>query len=423
MNRRNVVLVVLSLLLSCVMVFNLSGCGNGVSAAEVTNLMDGVKAQDVEGKAFDDAFCNSQMELALKLFKSSVITTKNQNALVSPLSIQLALAMTANGAKGETLKEMEALLGAGMSIDDLNRYLKSYVDGLPSDEKAKLEIANSIWFRDNENRLKVEKNFLQTNANYYGADAFKAPFDGSTLKKINDWVKDNTDGMIDKILDSIDNDAVMYLINAITFDAEWQTVYSKGDVRDGTFTDIKGEKNTVSMMHSEENQYIFDGKATGFLKNYKGGKYSFAALLPNEGVDLYDYISGLDAATLKNTLSNVKFTEVAATIPKFSYDYELKMNGVLGQHGMVKAFDWREADFTKLGRSSNGNIYVGDVLHKTFILVDELGTKAGAVTKVELRDTCAALGRKVVTLDRPFVYMIIDNETNIPIFMGAVTDI
>ena len=422
MNRRNVWLVVLSFLLVCALLFNLSGCGT-VSAAEATDLMKGVEAQEVEGKVFDDAFGNNQMELALKLFKSSADATKNQNTLVSPLSIQLALAMTANGANGETLKEMEALLGNGMSIDDLNRYLKSYVEGLPSTKKAKLQIANSIWFRNDENRLKVEKNFLQTNADYYGADAFKAPFDNSTLKKINDWVKENTDSMIDKVLDSIDDDAVMYLINAITFDAEWQTVYSKNAVRDGIFTNIDGKKKTVSMMYSEESRFISDGKATGFLKAYKGGKYSFAALLPNEGVDLYDYITGLDADSLKNTLSNPKYTEVAATMPKFSYDYELKMNEVLCEQGMAKAFDSENADFTKLGRSSRGNIYIGDVLHKTFISVDELGTKAGAVTKVEMVDKMAAFDRKVVTLDRPFVYMIIDNETNLPIFMGAVTDI
>lgn len=422
MNRRNIWLITLSLLLTFATMLNLSGCGTA-SAAEATDLMKGIKSQEVEGKALDDAFCNGQMELALKLFKSSAVTTKNENTLISPLSVQLALAMTANGANGETLKEMEAILGNGVSIDDLNRYLKSYVDGLPSSEKAKLQIANSIWFRDDENRLTVEKSFLQTNADYYGADAYKAPFDGSTLKEINGWVKDNTDGMIDKILDSIDDSAVMYLINAITFDAEWQTVYTESSVINGDFTNIKGEKKTVTMMHSEEGQYICDDKATGFLKAYKGGKYSFAALLPNEGVNLYDYIESLDAATLKETLSKPQYVEVAATMPKFSYDYELRMNNVLGEHGMVKAFDSENADFTKLGRSSRGNIYIGDVLHKTFISVDEKGTKAGAVTKIEMRDECAVLDRKIVTLDRPFVYMIIDNETNLPIFMGAVADI
>ena len=110
-------------------------------------------------------------------------------------------------------------------------------------------------------------------------------------------------------------------------------------------------------------------------------------------------------------------------MPQFSYEYDLKMNSVLADHGMVDAFDITKADFTKLGRSSYGNIYVHDVIHKTFISVDELGTKAGAVTKVEMRDECAMWPRETVTLNRPFVYMIINNATNLPIFMGTVTEI
>ncbi len=420
MKNRNIGLTLICLLMTAVLLVNFSGCGTTVKAAD---LMEGIAANEVDGKAADDDFLENQMELYLKLFKSSALTTKDKNTLVSPLSIQLALAMTANGAKGETLAQMEKLLGGELTIEELNEYLHAYVNSLPSEEKSKMHIANSIWFRDDENRLKVEKDFLQTNADYYGADAYKSPFDATTLKDINKWVKDNTDGMIDKILESIDPNAVMYLINAITFDAEWQTVYSKQSVYDGEFTDIGGKKQTVTMMHSEEGQFISDSKAKGFIKPYKGAKYSFAALLPNEGVDLYDYISGLSADTLQSTLKNVTYCDVVATMPKFSYEYDLKMNSVLAEHGMVDAFSDKDADFTKLGRSSWGNIYVHDVIHKTFISVDELGTKAGAVTKVEMRDECAMWPRETVTLDRPFVYMIIDNATNLPIFMGAVTEI
>ncbi len=420
MKKCNFCLPFVCLLLTAVLLFNFSGCGTTVKAAD---LMEGISANEVEGNTPDEAFISNQMELYLKLFKSSALTTKDNNTLISPLSIQLALAMTANGADGNTRDEMAALLGGDVAVEQLNSYLYTYVNGLPSTEKAKIQIANSIWFRDDENRLTVEKQFLQTNADYYGAAAYKAPFDDSTLNDINNWVDDNTDGMIDKILDEIDPNAVMYLINAITFDAEWQTVYAKQSVYDGEFTKINGEKQTVTMMHSEESQYISDGKATGFLKNYKGGKYSFAALLPNEGIELYDYISGMSADTLQSTLKNVEYGEVIATMPKFSYEYDLKMNSVLAEHGMVDAFSPKDADFTRLGRSSVGNIYVHDVIHKTFISVDELGTKAGAVTKVEMRDECMLEPRMVVTLDRPFVYMIIDNATNLPIFMGVVTEI
>lgn len=413
-------LAILSLILICSMAVNLTGCATKVQAAD---LMEGVQANTVTGKAADDAFAQSQMRLAVELFQSSVLESKDENVLISPLSIQLALAMTANGADGNTKAEMEALLGGEISLEDLNEYLYSYVNNLPSAEKYKLQIANSIWFRDDEGRLQVEKDFLQKNADYYGAQAYKAAFDDQTLKDINNWVKDHTDGMIDSILDQIDEDAVMYLINALVFDAEWQHVYDKSDVYKGKFTNIGGTEKQVDMMHSEETVYLQDENAIGFMKPYSGSKYNFAVLLPNEGVDIYEYIAGLTGESLLETLSTPQLGMVMATLPKFSYEYELTMNDVLKELGMPSAFIGDTADFSKMAHSSRGNIYIGDVLHKTFISVDELGTKAGAVTKVQMNDESAPMSEWVVTLNRPFVYMIIDNETNLPVFIGTVMDV
>ena len=413
-------LAILSLILICSMAVNLTGCATKVQAAD---LMEGVQANTVTSKAADDAFAQSQMRLAVDLFQASVLESKDENVLISPLSIQLALAMTANGADGDTKAEMEALLGGEISLENLNEYLCSYVNNLPSAEKYKLQIANSIWFRDNEGRLQVEKDFLQKNADYYGAQAYKAAFDDQTMKDINNWVKDHTDGMIDSILDQIDEDAVMYLINALVFDAEWQHVYDKSDVYKGKFTNIDGAEKQVDMMHSEETVYLQDENATGFMKPYSGSKYNFAVLLPNEGVDIYEYIAGLTGESLMETLSTPQLGMVMATLPKFSYEYELTMNDVLKELGMPSAFSGDTADFSKMAHSSRGNIYIGDVLHKTFISVDELGTKAGAVTKVQMNDECAVMSEWVVTLNRPFVYMIIDNETKLPVFIGTVMDV
>ena len=413
-------LTILSLILICSMAVNLTGCATKVQAAD---LMEGVQANTVTSKAADDAFAQSQMRLAVDLFQASVLESKDENVLISPLSIQLALAMTANGADGDTKAEMEALLGGEISLENLNEYLCSYVNNLPSAEKYKLQIANSIWFRDNEGRLQVEKDFLQKNADYYGAQAYKAAFDDQTMKDINNWVKDHTDGMIDSILDQIDEDAVMYLINALVFDAEWQHVYDKSDVYKGKFTNIDGAEKQVDMMHSEETVYLQDENATGFMKPYSGSKYNFAVLLPNEGVDIYEYIAGLTGEKLMETLSTPQLGMVMATLPKFSYEYELTMNDVLKELGMPSAFSGDTADFSKMAHSSRGNIYIGDVLHKTFISVDELGTKAGAVTKVQMNDECAVMSEWVVTLNRPFVYMIIDNETKLPVFIGTVMDV
>ena len=181
---------------------SLSGCGTTVQAA---NLMEGIAANPVSGKAADDAFKNSSADFAIKLFQQT--RDGNKNSLISPLSVMLALSMTANGAKGETLAQMEALLGGDIPMETLNEYLYSYIKALPSEKTAKLNIANFIWFRDNG--FTAEKAFLQKNADYYGAAAYKSVFDEKTLRDINNWVKKNTDGMIEKIIDKLDPDAAL----------------------------------------------------------------------------------------------------------------------------------------------------------------------------------------------------------------------
>ena len=250
--KTRILLTITSLLLLLSMTLNLGGCMNSFASDD---LMKGVKANDVSGKETDDAFILAQTELALKLFKASANESKNENVLISPLSILLALAMTANGADGETRAEMEALLGGDIKLDDLNEYIYTYVNSLPSSEQAKLEIANSIWFRDSES-FTVEKDFLQTNADYYGAEIYKSAFDESTLDDINSWVSKNTNGMIEKIFEEINPDALMYLINALVFDAEWEKAYSETSISDKDFTSISGETGTVKMMHSTEYKYL-----------------------------------------------------------------------------------------------------------------------------------------------------------------------
>ncbi|HOL17231.1 MAG TPA: serpin family protein [Bacillota bacterium] len=400
------------------MALHLAGCSSAALEVQAADLMEGITAKSASGKTADSRFTGNTAAFAVDLFKETIAA--GENSLISPLSVLLALAMTANGADNETLAQMEEVLGRGMGIDELNEYLYSYARSLAGDDQSKLSIANSIWFRDDENRLTVEKEFLQKNADYYGAAAYKSAFDGQTIKDINNWVRANTDGMIDKILDQIDPDAVMYLINAIVFDAQWKVVYNKENIYQGEFTAGDGQKQTADFMSSEELLFLDDGRATGFIKPYAGGKFSFVALLPNEGVAIEDYIASLSGEALLSTIRGAENTTVIAALPKFSDDYTVTMNDALKALGMPDAFSAAAADFSRLGRSSWGNLYIGEVLHKTFIAVDELGTKAGAVTKVEMKVGSAYVEPKIVKLDRPFVYAIIDNATALPLFMGTV---
>ena len=292
------------------------------------------------------------------------------------------------------------------------------IKALPSEDSSKLQIANAVWFRDSMN---VSRDFLQKNADYFQANAYRSAFDEQTVRDINKWVKDKTDGTIEKIIegDTIDAAAMMYLINALSFDAEWENVYEKTDIRAGIFHTANGAEQSVEMMCSTEYGYIDDGRATGFIKPYKGNHYSFAALLPNEDISLDAYISSLNGDSFVKSIENAKANREAvwSTMPKFSYDTELELREALSAMGMAAVFDSQKADFSKI---SEDDLYVNQVLHKTHISVDELGTKAGAVTAEIMLG--AAFIENTVTLDRPFLYAIIDNATNLPVFMGTVTN-
>ena len=406
--------IIISLLLFIAIAVNIAGCAVTVQADD---LMKDISPDKINGKSTDEKFTASMADFSIELFKKSI--TDKENSLVSPLSVMLALAMTANGANNETLSQMEKLLGGGITLTELNEYLYSYVNGLPNESKSKLSIANSIWFRDDKDRLHVEADFLQKNADYYNAAAYKSAFDTQTVKDINNWVKSNTGGMIDNIIDEIDTNAMLYLINAVAFDAEWQTVYNDYNIENGDFTDINGNIQNVDFMHSMEYQYLDDGRATGFVKPYVNNNYSFAALLPNEDIAIEEYINSLTGAGFINTLKNYESETVYTAMPKFGYEYEIQMNDALKVLGMPDAFDGEKADFKKMAVSTGGNIYIGEVLHKTYISVDERGTKAGAVTKVEMNAMGVPRGQ-TVQLDRPFVYAIIDNATNLPVFIGTL---
>lgn len=420
MKIKRAVLIFISLGLALIMAVNFAGCAGQVSAAELTA---GITANKVSGKSADDKFTKSQFEFYTKLFKACVKERKNESVFISPLSVQLALAMTGNGASGETKTQIEKLLGGAIPLDELNEYLYSYVNSLGSADEYKVKIANSLWLRDDENRLQAENDFLQKCCDYYSAEVFKAPFDSQTVKDMNSWVSDKTDGMIKEIIDKISSEDIMFLLNGVMFDAVWDEPYMDGVASSGTFTSVSGEQRVVNMMPSGENIYLEDDNATGFIKDYKDGKYAFAVLLPDENVNINDYVESLTGERISAILRNAQNERVSVKIPKFTCEFNMGLKDVLSDMGIELAFDEGKADFSKMAKSSMGNIFIGDVFHKTFITVDERGTKAGAVTKVEVKDTAALTQVKEVFLDRPFVYMIIDKSNNLPIFMGVLADI
>ena len=396
----------------------LSGCQSNQSY-ETSDLMNGVKAASHETVKADDTFKSAYDNFTAELLKKCF--DGKSNTLISPLSVSTALTMTANGANGQTKDEMEKVLGNGITLDELNKYLSSFNDSLTSGEDFKLKNANSIWFRDQENRLTVEKKFLQTNADYFGAAVYKRAFDNATCEEINNWVSDNTDGMIDNILDNVPDEAIMYLVNAVCFDAEWENIYKESDIADDKFTNSEDKLMNVTMMCSDESTYLESDGCKGFIKEYKGGKYSFAAILPDG--DIESFVSSLSGEKLGRILGSADTYAVETKLPKFGYEYSSGLNDALSSLGMPTAFDNDNADFSGIGKSTNGNISIGKVIHKTKIEVNEKGTKAGAAALVEMVDSCAPIYEKSVILNRPFMYMILDNETMLPLFAGVYTGV
>ena len=403
-----------ALILILATLFSMAGCASGIQAK---NLMEGITPRDVD--TIENLFELSVpiTDFAIRLFAAS--QGEGENTLLSPLSVLYALAMTANGAGGDTLAQIQSVLG--MEKQTLNQYLHRYMEQLSGDDTNALCLANSVWFTDDE-RFTVKEDFLQCNADYYGADIYRAPFDSSTCKDINSWVKRKTNDRIPEILDEIPEDAVMYLVNALTFDAQWNEIYKKDQVRSDTFTAADGTGQPAEFMYGEETDYLEDEWATGFMKYYKDKKYAFVALLPREDISVTDYIASLNGAHLQTLLSNPQQTAVNTAIPKFETQFSMEMSTVLKAMGMENAFH-EGADFSGIGSSTGGNIYISRVLHKTYISVAEKGTQAGAATAVEFVDESAPMSAKTVYLDRPFVYMLIDCTTHIPFFIGTLVDI
>ena len=327
--------------------------------------------------------------------------------ILSPYSALLALGMAANGAGGRTLEEMEYALGA--RLEDLNAWLAS----CRAAEDGEVVSANSIWTRNGTVQLLPE--FRQTMEQKYGAEVHAGEISAAA---INEWVSENTKGRIKKLLEQ-DNEAIQtYLINAMTFDAEWASPYEPQSCSEGTFHASDGTEQTVTYLSGEERGYLEVAGATGFVKHYSGGRYSFAGLLPAEGSTPEELLQALDGATLLNALCEPQAKKVYTRMPKFTASTTASLRPVLEAMGMQTAFT-DAADFSLL---SDTPLKIDAVQQKTYLQVDESGTIGAAVTSLPIMATTAVETEppKYVELTRPYLCVIFDHETQSIVFLGIV---
>lgn len=399
---------------------SLTGCGSKIQA---TNLMEEKKpANPVKMTSISETNTIAATDFAVRLFQQA--KNGEENTLISPLSVLPALSMTCNGTKDETRFQMEQTLG--MPVDKLNEYLYSYIHHLPNEKDCQFHLANSIWLRDAKDFI-VDDNFLKNNAKYYDAGIYQSAFDDQTLADINNWVAAQTNDMIPTILDQIDSDAYMYLINALSFDSKWSSIYESSSVSNDVFTTENGTSQDVEMMHSSEYEYIEDENVSGFLKPYSGYSYAFVALLPKEGIPLTEYVNSLTGEHLHHLLTTVEECPITAGIPKFETEFSIDLIPPLQTLGIHDAFDKDLANFSGMGSFDSPweRLYINSILHKSFFSIGEKGTKAGASTIVGMEKSASSINpeeAKEVILDRPFLYMIVDYENRFPIFIGTADD-
>lgn len=346
------------------------------------------------------------------------------NVMISPASVFLALAMTLNGADTETRDAiLKTLVNQGITREEINQTSRDWMALLDkTGEKTTLKIANSIWF-DQDFAPYIP--FLQTNADYFGAGARKLNFrDPESVDVINSWVNEATRGTIEEIVQEIPEDAIMYLINAIYFKSDWKTPFDKADTRKRIFNSSAGQIETEFLNRIGTMNWFEINGTEGVALPYENEQFAYFALLPTGNQTPREWITKQDENVLFTELTDLmksdSATSVALSMPKFESEYKDSIKNELSKLGMEIAFLPNRADFSLMNESRTKDLFIGDVIHKTFVRVDEKGTEAAAVTSVEMRTTGMPISEKELVFDKPFVYGIMDLDSGMPLFVGIM---
>lgn len=358
------------------------------------------------------------------------LSPSDGNLFLSPYSISQALAMTYAGARGTTEQEMAKTMQFILAQDRLHPAFNSLDQELArrgegakgkDDKGFRLNIVNAIWGQQGFNFL---PGFLDTLAMNYGAglrllDFASAPEPSRVT--INDWVADQTEDRIKDLIPqgAIDTLTRLVLTNAIYFNAAWMYPFNEGATADGDFHLLGASTVSVPIMHETES---FGYAASSGYKvvelPYDGSELSMVILLPDEG-NFVAFEKGLDADRFNAVLGKIQYRQVALGLPKFEYTSEFNLNDALIAMGMPQAFTG-SADFS--GMTGTRDLYITDVIHKAFVAVDEAGTEAAAATAVIMGRTSMPAEPVVVTVDRPFIFVIRDIQTGTVLFVGRVLD-
>ena len=415
---------ILIIALCVIIVFSLFAC-HTLSPAEYSRLnakAEGVFSTEyLENTKYETAY----LDFAYRFFRT-VNGAETKNFCLSPLSAYMAFSLCFYGSRGATAEEFAKTFG--LTKEQAAEYCSSlygyFMQREYSDEQTEVHLANSVWI---EKRIAsyVKEEYLTGATEHFDAAVYQCDFtDESTVKAINDWCAENTDGLIDEIIDRLEEDQILALINALLVEAAWSDPYSY-TVKD-TFHCSDGSSASVEYLPREIKRCYITEDAKAFKMPLADG-FSFLAILPNEDLSLSEYVASMTREKIAALLaSETSEYDVSTRIPKFTLDYEIDLDDTMKVLGIPTAYDSIRADFRSLAEIPGKNVYIGTAKQKTHFELDEKGIKAAAITYIGMKATNAMPVEKKkinIHLDRPFLYLLLDDRTGLPLFIGRINSL
>lgn len=388
---------------------------NGFSSKNNENMDNGYLIMSDNEKS---TITNSN-SFALNLFRTQM---GMDSKVISPISVAYLMGMLSNGANGATKKEIMKVLGMeNISVQTLNEAYKSFINTAPRlDDKTTINIANSIAVNKT---ISLKNGYKKTVTDMYDADVESLDFASpSALQKINTWCCNKTNGMIPKIIDQLDNNALAVLMNAIYFNGTWKNKFDWASTKEERFQGYTRDVKRVKMMHqSDMFFYTSNDYFAAVNLPYGNGTYSMTVILPNNGKSTADIINLLDADKFGKIRKSMEKCIVDLKLPRFTTSTETQLNKPISELGAPSIFIPGKADFNNMSATS---MFVSAMIQKAKIEVSEEGTKASAVTAgiMVMSALPNAEPRHVVFhANRPFIYTITERRTGAILFIGQYT--
>jgi len=380
-------------------------------------------AAQLPNPTLEQKLVDANTKFGFKLFSEILKQEQGKNIFVSPTSVAIALAMTYNGASGETQQAMaEVLELQQLSLEDINQANNLVKTSLEAaDPDVQLSIANSLWAKQG---VPFKSEFIETNQQFYSGKVTELDFvNPEAPKVINNWVKENTSGKIEQIVDQLQPDSVLFLINAIYFKGNWSEKFDKSQTTERPFYLTDGTTKQNPMMSQFGNYHYTENDSFQAISlPYGEGRLSLYVFLPRENTNLAAFQEQLTQENWQQWINQFQRREGEIQLPRFQFDYDIQLNNALKALGMEAAFDASTADFSKM---TSLPVKIDEVKHKTFVEVNEEGTEAAAVTSVGIALTSAAITPEPpfqMIVERPFFCAIRDNQTGMVLFMGSVVE-